>query len=978
MPLQRTGGFLGENIRFEHRGINLSNPIDRLPPGKVRIAENLRRIGDTYVTGRQGIESVSTASISAPVNSIFSFSDPVADPQSLPGAFSKQARLLGGQDGSLWAAAADLDPADFEEVVTGFSGNPLSFVIASSDTSPRPWTVIYDSVKMRKISSATGLPRTYGVAPPNFAPTAAIGAADPNGPDIGTSGLPYVYLLVARGSAVVDTNATSNPGPAIRNVNGLSPSSASGAPIPPSDIIITIPQAHPDPQVRWLDVYRFGGSIPRFIYIGTVNNIAGETLTDSNDDAAIASNQELEIDNNQPFLTVDQSVQGTATITALGTGLGATVTITSGDHLAPYDATGDNPYYIAGNQISVGGSLFTFYRSPDSATSVEVLEDPPTGLAGGDYIVTLPQMAHQPLECAWGPYGGGETGSFIFACGDPLRPGALYWTKGNHPESHPGVNVLDITSSSEQLMNGDMYNGQSIVWSNKRMFQIYPTFGGVTDFIAIEVPNSKGLFARWGKCVTPYGLAFVGQDGIYLTTGGSPVSLTDDDLYPIFPHEGDAFESSAFPTPDGMLDTSFSPIDYTNPQLMQLKFGAGFLKFFYPALDGNMYVLVGQFDAAGRWIGWISRDSYIQPVLTGFYEQVEDAQPGAAIQKWLLGLNDGELAKYGTDADLGNPINGHIRTGSYDCGDSRPRKPFYEVEMDIDSQCDKIDVKVGFDNFTYFSDISSPTINLHGRRRVLGDINAGLGQYAFNIGLDISWAVSDAAINLYYWEPSWLSKPELSALRASDWDDLGYQGAKFIQGFIFRCDTLGIERNFDVLSDSGNLVQNFTVTAINEQEQAFVFDTPFISHLVRIHPRDANFWRYFVVRWIFQPAPELVTTWKTPATTHDLQGYFHYRDSQIALLSSDVVTFTCTMNGITGSPFSYSIASTGSLYAKNYLVLQPMKAKEVEYSLTSPAGFRLFVQDCEVRIKQWGVPGSYQSVKPFGDLSRMPGAEARI
>lgn len=984
--------FQRQNLRFEHRGINLSNPIDRLPPGKSRIAFNVRRIGETYVSGRQGTEAVNVGLVSTNINSIYAFSDPVPSPGRFPGAFNPEVRLVGCDDGTLWAATdPETGPANFANIIPGFSGKPLSYVISQSQFNARPWAMIYDSAKLKKISSAdllqqgTGLGQ--GIAPPNFAPTAAIGAANANGPDVGTNLQGYVYALVARADAEVNTGCISNPGPAIRTVNALSPSSAPGAATPPSNIVVTIPQAHPDPQVRWLDVYRFGGSLPVFLYVGTIDNIAGSTLVDSNNDLAIASNQQMDTDNNQPFFTVDQPLFGQCTISAAGTGLGGTITITSGDQLKPWNID-DTPYYLAGNQISVNGTLFTFYRSPDSTTSVEVLEDPPAGLTGGTWVVNDPEMAHQPLPCAWGPYGYGESGAFIFACGDPLRPGALYWTKGNNPESHQPQGVLDVTSSSEQLVNGDMYNGQSIVFSNKRMFQVFPTFGSVSDFIAIEVPNSKGLFAKWGKCVTPWGIAFVGQDGIYLTSGGAPVSLTDQDLYPLFPHEGDTFQGqSTFPTPDGMLNTTFSAPDFSNADLMQLKFGGGFLKFFYPAMDGNNYVLVGEFDAAGNWIGWISRDDMGTQVgnvhpLTGYYEQIQssaqDNVGGVTRQKWLLGLSTGVLAQYGGFSDLGNAINGHIRTGAWDSSDSRPRKAFYEVETDMDSQCDTIDIQVGFDNITYFSALTTASTNLHGRHRILGDINAGLGQYAYNIALDITWSSSTGIPNFYYWEPSWIPKPELTALRATDWDDLGYQGAKFIQGFILRVDTLSVARNFDVLSDGGSLQQNFPVTASNEQEQAFVFTTPFISHLVRIHPKDADFWRYFVTRWIWQPAPELVTTWITPVTTHGLQGYFSHRDGQIAVLSSAQVNFQVTANGITGSPFTYAIPSTGSVFLKNYLPLQPMKAKEVQYSLTSTAGFRLFVQDCEVRLKQWGSNGPYMSMKPFGDLSRVEGAEARI
>ena len=201
-----------------------------------------------------------------------------------------------------------------------------------------------------------------------------------------------------------------------------------------------------------------------------------------------------------------------------------------------------------------------------------------------------------------------------------------------------------------------------------------------------------------------------------------------------------------------------------------------------------------------------------------------------------------------------------------------------------------------------------------------------------------------------------------------------------MQGFLLKADTLNVARTVEILDDF-NVAHAFTPSTVlhpREQTIAYTFNTPFITHLIRLHGTDVNFWRIEGIEWVFQPAPELVTTWITPVTTFDLEGWFHHRDAYIATMSTSVVTFAVTINGQTGSPFNYSVPSTSGVYLKQYQVLQPMKAKEVSYSVTASAPFRLFMQDCEVRLKQWGSQGPYLSRKPFGGLSRIGGAEARI
>jgi hypothetical protein len=981
--------FQKNTFLFGSLGTNLTEPVDRLPPGKHRLLLNCRSYGKDHVQGRQGLISESNQPQNAVVHSIHSLNDPIPSPPAFPGAFFQFTRFL-GIGTNLWVAISATDPGFFAAPLNlganpaGFSGKPLSFVNTASQFSARPFSLIGDGSVLAKANSASQLFQ-WGITPPNIPVlNCVVGPANPNGPDIGTTGVPYKYIFRARADSQINSGAVSNWGPVMRN--SVSPSSAPGASTPPSNIIITVDPAnvHPDPQVKFLDVARYGGSITTWKIIGSIPNVAGLTLVDEFNDLAIAGNLDAEFDDNQPFTSVGPSFSGTCTITSVGgVGNGCSIALDLPGGFLPWPwqtGNADTAFHPAGNAINVGGTQFTLYQSPIDTRNAVLTEDWPGGAGtfpGIPYSMNNPTIENVHLPCVWGPFGGGLTGSFIFACGDPYNPGALYWTKGNHPESHPGRNSLFITSASEPLMNGDLYNGTSYVFSTKRQYAIFPNFGGTSDFIAIEVPNSKGMYGRWAKAVTPWGIAIVSKNGIFLCAGGPPISLTDEDLMPLFPQESSGNEPSAYPVIDGLVD--FPVIDM-QPDMRQqdnmfLTYGDGFLYFTYLSLNSTYRTWTGKFDeATGRFLGW-TFDSYTPQVSRNYYEITHDEGNQAFSRRHTLcGTVDGRLARMGGDNDLGTAIVGNLRTGSMDVGDPRPRKFWGDGEIDLDSECDLITIRWGFDNFTYFSATSNTSLNLHGRHRAIMDINTGKGQYAYNAGLDITWTVSSGQIILYLWTPAWLIRPELTALRVTAWDDCGYPGAKFIQGFKLRADTLNIARNVQVLDDL-NVAHSFTPTVVQhngEQTIAYSFNTPFISHLVRFWPQDAAFWRVEAVEWVFAIAPELVTTWTSQEMTHGIQGWGTHRDAYVALISSGLVTLTVNAIANPLSPFSYTFPSTGSSYSKIYKSLQAMKGLAWSYSLTSPSGFRLFSLDSEVRVKQFGSTGPFLSKNPFGDFSHVP------
>ena len=214
--------------------------------------------------------------------------------------------------------------------------------------------------------------------------------------------------------------------------------------------------------------------------------------------------------------------------------------------------------------------------------------------------------------------------------------------------------------------------------------------------------------------------------------------------------------------------------------------------------------------------------------------------------------------------------------------------------------------------------------------------------------------------------------PEYAAL-IPDYNDDGRQGEKFYQGFVLTADTGGNTVNLAMVTDDGALQGVIPITHNGKQERPYSF-TPYIGHQLHLVPD--NPLRFFSIRWVWEPSPELVSNWVTQLSSLGQRGFFHQRDCYIALQSTAAVTLLMTFdlgNSTTGTR-SYTIASTGGVFLKQYLVLQAVKGKLVSFSLTSSAPFRLFVKDSEMRIKPWGSNEAYQVVKPFGGESMSVGA----
>lgn len=400
-----------------------------------------------------------------------------------------------------------------------------------------------------------------------------------------------------------ETGAQSNPSP-----------ESSPQLTPVLDNTVT-PVFSPDPQVDKVDYYRQDAGLANFTYVATGPNTNPPTsIVDSLSDLAAADNATMNFDDFEPVPSIGLPQGGVVNVS------GGIITWVSGNQF--------NIRWLGGTVILIGSPTQLAYsavRRPSSVTLWDFTGASPEVLDGTNlaYNIAEPILAAQPLAYIWGPT---DNINYAFGVGDPNRPGTLYWSKGSNLDSWPDTNQQDVTDPSEALVNGAMSEGLGVVFSIKRAWVIVPNFfnalatatgtsGSTWSLQATGI--NRGLFIP--RCVDVEGgglIFFRVDDGIDLSIAGSPSqSITNDDLYPLFPHEGS--------TPVAVVRNGVTifPPDDTQPERQKFKIVKGYLYYDYLSADNVARTLV--YDVAAK--GWVW-DVYSSPVTARASNEGESQQ----------------------------------------------------------------------------------------------------------------------------------------------------------------------------------------------------------------------------------------------------------------------------------------------------------------------------------------------------------------
>jgi hypothetical protein len=430
------------------------------------------------------------------------------------------------------------------------------------------------------------------------------------------------------------------------------------------------PTPSADPQVNRVNWYRQGGGLANPTFVGQSSNTA-TAFNDTLSDLAVASNPLLQFDNFEPFPSIDLPRSGTLNAAS------NILAFVSGDVF--------NIRWLPGTIILIGPPnaqlAYTATKRPSSTTSWDFTNNDPTVPAIPDgtgliWNIAEPALAQQPLPYLFGPT---DNINFVYAVGDPLRPGTLYWCEGNNLDAAPDTNQLEVTDPGEPLVNGAMSNGLGVLFSIKRAWIIEPNFynalatatgttGSTWSLQATAI--NRGLFIPRCIAVEGGGLIFFRvDDGILVSiAGSSPKSITDDDLYPLFPHENED-GSTSVPQPITIAGNTIFPPDDSQPQKQQFQIVNGYMRYDYSSSDNILRTLV--FDIAAQ--GWVW-DVYQWPVACAATNE------GLSTQGVLVGCGDGTVRQMASEGI--ESATALFLTPAADAGDARASKQWGEIYVE--------------------------------------------------------------------------------------------------------------------------------------------------------------------------------------------------------------------------------------------------------------------------------------------------------
>ena len=874
--------FQSKASKFTHKGMQWNTPTDAIPEGQVAFAKNLRINQQGTVTQRPGMTDIRDLG-GTYIHSISRLNnyDPNVN-------FSRGYVI--GQDDKLYFGAAQFAYGTEAQAMTDISAslvdaarnplklpnnaalsfNPLTMVDMAPVGSTSGWKFIGD----KNLNLAVGFypgdnpgsnmarAITMGMRPPVF-------MADLNVQAPGNLNGTYQWVVAYRNKW---TGARSNPSAPSREDFSTTP----GKILNNEKVTFLLPTCPINPQTGSpdsnivLDVYRFGGTIHDWRYVGTGDGGTGftdnmydkEILTAPSPPQLTDANGITRFNLYQPFITQDiarfnsPSNLGRISLSAHGTII--------------LNANGSDTFNLGilpGSPISVNYNVWSIYQVLNNK-QIELAEDTTGNLTDGMLVPWAIQagtlVAGSPLSKIWGPYGTGQGGAYIFGVGDPNNAGTLFWTNGNDPDSTDLVNSLIVTSPSEPLRGGCVYDGTPFVWSTERMFRVYP--GNVAgQFTVQEIPGSKGLWADYSLTVQSNGvsdqsISWVGKDGIYdWSTSGGLRTLTDRDLYPFFPHDNQKgiplatifpFLNETFPV--GAPDYTVNPSDASLSRMKYHRLTWFHNELFYDFADtaGKYHALV--FDAK-ECQGWVSLDQYQGGAGTVCGKPMARCSEIAA-NNMLLGLG-GEFLTYTGTQDSGHDIACRLVTRADDQGDPRAMKLYGDYMVDTNTNGVSVSCTAYANAFT--QQLTTTPILTPTRRQVIAQTFSTLGAMGRSFGLDYTWTAT-ALVTLFQSSFSYVPKPEVTDLRVTDKTDDGYNGPKYLRGLCVEAITNG-SRDFNVLVD--NVVAGqLTIATLNSQLEIPYAITPTVGSEFQLQPinnSDGHLWQIFQVRWIWEKWPDL-------------------------------------------------------------------------------------------------------------------------
>lgn len=432
----------------------------------------------------------------------------------------------------------------------------------------------------------------------------------------------------------------------------------------------------------------------------------------------------------------------------------------------------------------------------------------------------------------------GPVEDLLLALGTTTEPGHVYWSKAGRPGSWPPQNKVEVCSPSEGLQAGGVWGGQAFCFSRERLFWLYPNLGGETATITAAPSGcARGMINRWALAITPAGIAFLNEDGIYLTTGGPVGPPITQELDPIF---------------HGQTINGYAPVDLSNLTALRLEYFQQEIRFLYADTQGTRQELAYNLLTKA----WRHAQYAIAP-------SVIYADEGDAANLLILGGRAGTAYTEGGLTDAGTAIEWRLRTGAVNFGRPREDKLLGDLILDLDRGGSDVGVRT----FLNEESVANPQLLLAtglGRQRYIIDPFGTSPQKARTLSVHLSGESTLGRAVIYQIGGSIIPQPDLTVNRVTQWDDLGHPDEVYLTGLTLDVDSGNVAREFLIEYDIEGELRSlgpYVVQANNRHK--FKFSWPAVkANLVRIRPiGDCLAWILYRADWIFDPEPPRIAGW---------------------------------------------------------------------------------------------------------------------
>ena len=490
-------------------------------------------------------------------------------------------------------------------------------------------------------------------------------------------------------------------------------------------------------------------------------------------------------------------------------------------------------WFFVGTNSSNGGVFNDTITDTEASASstVEIDNDQPVSTVNSAGTTIL----NQPICTLWGPLD-----DLLFGCGDPYRPGTLYFCKPGNPDSWPPDNRTDVCSPSEELMGGCLYGGQSFVFSRERLFVLYPNHSEDSVTVTSSITQcTRGMINRWALVAGIGGMYFVNADGVYRTAGG-PEEWISKDIDPLF---------------NGKTVNGISPINFNEDNAIQLEIYQNELWLLYKDICDEFQVFIYSIPFGF----WREYRFGIDPAV--FYTD-EGSEDDVLL---IGGLTTGRTYTYSGTSDAGAAIDCSFRTGAINFNQPRIEKRLGDQVLNVNTD----GIAITLQNYLNFESSVNPVQTLSqaaGQATAVFDSFGTTPQRAMNISTDISWSSDTAKPSVYFLGTSIIPEPDVTINRVTHWDDLGHPDSSWVEGVTFDCDTGGAARTVIVERDYNGTISTLATLSVAANGRTKIkFSWPAAScNKVRIRPDSSTLpWILYKADWISVSEPPAISKWDT-------------------------------------------------------------------------------------------------------------------